>query len=544
MLFSYAVRAVYVESCTMFTRGGVYRVVKGAVGGGVAKLSVSALMFDYILTGPISAVSAGQYLVGLFGDMLKLITAPLRPPHHLRRHHPQGRRQHPDGADRRRHHDLLLARQHHRHARVQRQGPADHAAHHRDGRRDHRLERVHAGPPPQRPARTALHAPPLHPVFTGGIRPAGWPGCPRIVGALGIMIAFGHSLLAMSGEESLAQVNREIEAPKLKNLKRAGFVIFVYSMLLTSLISFLAVLHHPRRQARRHLRRARRPIACRQAAEVEYRRRSITCARATPARTWGYELHRQTDKERPRSPTHRPRGRPRHRLPRRARRRRLPRQPHQRPGPIPRRPQVAQDRHGGVRRDRRLPDPGRRRQHQHGRVQRRAEPPGRGRRPHPLVPAPPAALRHHPPPDQPDRDPAAPGDRRQPRRRQHAGRGVRLRRRLVVRLHDACRWACCASTTAAPGSTRCRSTSASPGGPRPRRTAGARRATLPGDRPTDNLGQAGRAGQPGGPRRRRRAQARRPGVDGRRPTYLPNGQQGDASTPTTWTCRSASSRSS
>src|SRR2546421_6076276 len=30
MLFSYAVRAVYVESCTMFTRGGVYKVVKEA----------------------------------------------------------------------------------------------------------------------------------------------------------------------------------------------------------------------------------------------------------------------------------------------------------------------------------------------------------------------------------------------------------------------------------------------------------------------------------------------------------------------------------
>ena len=30
MLFAYAVRAVYVESCTMFTRGGVYRVVKQA----------------------------------------------------------------------------------------------------------------------------------------------------------------------------------------------------------------------------------------------------------------------------------------------------------------------------------------------------------------------------------------------------------------------------------------------------------------------------------------------------------------------------------
>ncbi len=73
MLFSYAVRAVYVESCTMFTRGGVYRVVKGAIGGGLAKLSVSALMFDYILTGPISAVSAGQYMVGLFIDMINLV---------------------------------------------------------------------------------------------------------------------------------------------------------------------------------------------------------------------------------------------------------------------------------------------------------------------------------------------------------------------------------------------------------------------------------------------------------------------------------------
>src|SRR5580693_9102345 len=74
MLFVYPVTAVYIESCTMFTRGGVYRVVKGAIGSGLAKLSVSALMFDYVLTGPISSVCAGQYLVGLFGDMLHLIT--------------------------------------------------------------------------------------------------------------------------------------------------------------------------------------------------------------------------------------------------------------------------------------------------------------------------------------------------------------------------------------------------------------------------------------------------------------------------------------
>src|SRR5574337_1127911 len=70
MLFSYAVRAVYIESCGMFTRGGVYRVVKEAMGGTLAKLSVSALMFDYILTGPISGVSAGQYIVGLVNELL------------------------------------------------------------------------------------------------------------------------------------------------------------------------------------------------------------------------------------------------------------------------------------------------------------------------------------------------------------------------------------------------------------------------------------------------------------------------------------------
>ena len=65
MLFSYGVRSIYIESCAMFVRGGVYRVVKEAMGGALAKLSVSALLFDYILTGPISGVSAGQYFIGL-----------------------------------------------------------------------------------------------------------------------------------------------------------------------------------------------------------------------------------------------------------------------------------------------------------------------------------------------------------------------------------------------------------------------------------------------------------------------------------------------
>ena len=72
MLFSYAVRSVYIESCAMFVRGGVYRIVKEAMGGGLARLAVSALLFDYILTGPISAVTAGQYVIGLINEMLNL----------------------------------------------------------------------------------------------------------------------------------------------------------------------------------------------------------------------------------------------------------------------------------------------------------------------------------------------------------------------------------------------------------------------------------------------------------------------------------------
>ena len=70
MLFSYAVRALYIESSAMFVRAGVYRVVKEAMGGTLAKLSVSALLFDYVLTGPISGVSAGQYIAGLANELL------------------------------------------------------------------------------------------------------------------------------------------------------------------------------------------------------------------------------------------------------------------------------------------------------------------------------------------------------------------------------------------------------------------------------------------------------------------------------------------
>ena len=66
-----------------------------------------------------------------------------------------------------------------------------------------------------------------------------------LVGLMGLFIAFGHSILAMSGEETLAQVYREVESPKLTNFKKAAFIVFVYSLALTAGISFLAVMLIP-----------------------------------------------------------------------------------------------------------------------------------------------------------------------------------------------------------------------------------------------------------------------------------------------------------
>src|SRR5260370_2341929 len=67
----------------------------------------------------------------------------------------------------------------------------------------------------------------------------------RTLGMFGILIAFGHSVLAMSGEESLAQVNRELASPKLKNLKRAAVIIAIYSTVFTGLSSLLGVMLIP-----------------------------------------------------------------------------------------------------------------------------------------------------------------------------------------------------------------------------------------------------------------------------------------------------------
>jgi amino acid transporter len=232
MLFSYCVRAVYVESCSMFVRGGVYRVVKEALGGTLAKFSVSALMFDYVLTGPISGVSAGQYLAGLLNELFAYF-----------------------------HMGIVLS---------ENSTAAFFAVLvtlffwwenikgvHESSDKALKIMQVTTVmvvvlivwctytiwvrgahlPPFPTPSNIQLDK-----------RSLGWLSgheIVRMIPMIAVFVGIGHSVLAMSGEESLAQVYREIEAPKLPNLKKAGLIIFIYSLLFTSLVSFFAVMIIP-----------------------------------------------------------------------------------------------------------------------------------------------------------------------------------------------------------------------------------------------------------------------------------------------------------
>lgn len=238
--FSFAVRSVYVESCSMFTRGGVYRIVKEALGGAFAKLSVSALMFDYVLTGPISGVSAGQYIVGMLNDVSASVAHHYHPAAYLTPH------LRPDLAS------AVIAVAITIYFWWQNiKGIEESSEKALDIMKITTVMVVlllawgaftviHRGaslPPLPTPANLHFSDDALG--FLKGSRFA------ASLGLFGILMAFGHSVLAMSGEESLAQVNREIEHPKLKNLKRAALVIAIYSFFFTGLCSLLAVMIIP-----------------------------------------------------------------------------------------------------------------------------------------------------------------------------------------------------------------------------------------------------------------------------------------------------------
>src|SRR5579859_3278943 len=246
MLFSFAVRAVYVESCSMFTRGGVYRVVKEALGGTFAKLSVSALMFDYILTGPISGVSAGQYIAGLVNEILawaaahgwvpNAATAFFHGTPHISENYASAILA------------IAVTIYYWRQNIIGIEESSDKALRVMQittvmvvlllGWSGWTLYRVGFHLPPL-PTPSNLH------FSSEALGFIGHTSFAKTLGLFGIMIAFGHSVLAMSGEESLAQVNRELASPKLKNLKRAAVIIALYSTIFTGFVSLLAVMLIP-----------------------------------------------------------------------------------------------------------------------------------------------------------------------------------------------------------------------------------------------------------------------------------------------------------
>jgi hypothetical protein len=217
----------------MFVRGGVYRVVKEAMGGTLAKFSVSALLFDYVLTGPISAVSAGQYLAGFIKDIGAYFF----------------------------HRTLSFSDDHFAAGLAviivvyfwwkNTQGIHESS---QKALQIMAITTVMVVILIVWCTITVLRAPvqlPPNPLHAGVIplnkESLGWLNGTWFSHWIWIIafVGFGHSVLAMSGEETLAQVNREIEHPKLKNLEKTGLVIFIYSLLFTSLVSFFAVMIIP-----------------------------------------------------------------------------------------------------------------------------------------------------------------------------------------------------------------------------------------------------------------------------------------------------------
>lgn len=246
MLFAFAVRSVYVESCSMFTRGGVYRVVKEALGGTFAKFSVSALMFDYILTGPISGVSAGQYIAGLINEVFASAQAHGWIPqamHVMFNGTPHLNENYAAAAF------ALIVTLYYWWENIKGiEESSDKAL------RVMQITTVMVVIlliwSAYTVFETGAHLPPLplpqnlkfSDEALGFLHHT---ELAKTFGLFGILIAFGHSVLAMSGEESLAQVNREIASPKLRNLKRAALIIAIFSFVFTGIGSLLAVMIIP-----------------------------------------------------------------------------------------------------------------------------------------------------------------------------------------------------------------------------------------------------------------------------------------------------------
>ena len=235
MLFANCVRALYVESTSMFVRGGVYRVVRRAMGGTLAKFSVSALLFDYVLTGPLSSVVAGQYLAGFIQDTAVYL------------HHPFHN-----------FHDNAFAAIFGILVTIYFWWKNTQGIHESSTKAVQimMITTVMVVILILWCTVTLFHTPfqvppnPLKYGITLDHESLGWLTALKNtwlshLTLFIVFVGFGHSVLAMSGEETLAQVNREIAHPKLRNLKKAAVVIGVYALLFTALTSFFAVMIIP-----------------------------------------------------------------------------------------------------------------------------------------------------------------------------------------------------------------------------------------------------------------------------------------------------------
>ncbi|MCU1330762.1 MAG: amino acid transporter, partial [Bryobacterales bacterium] len=227
MLFSFAVRSVYMEGCSMFVRGGVYVVVRDAMGPFMARLSVSALIFDYILTGPISSVVAGQYLGRLLNEIAEMM--------HWQGRVPPNLFSAVFG---------LVVTAYFWWSNIK-------GVHESSGKalRIMQITTVMVvifliWAPLTILLRGPAQIPPLPTVQTltfsdeglGWFKGTVWPTIPIAA----IIIAFGHSLLSMSGFETLAQVYREIAYPKLRNLKLTANTVCIYAVTCTGVVTLLA----------------------------------------------------------------------------------------------------------------------------------------------------------------------------------------------------------------------------------------------------------------------------------------------------------------
>jgi amino acid transporter len=216
-------------------RGGVYRVVRRAMGGTLAKFSVSALLFDYVLTGPLSSVVAGQYLAGFIQDIFRYSG-------HALKHFPDNAFSATVG---------ILVTIYFWWKNTQ--------GIHESSQRALQIMIVTTVMVVIMIiwcTVTILHGPfqvPPNPLKSGIIlnhESLGWLSSLKDswlshLTMFIVFVGFGHSVLAMSGEETLAQVNREIAHPKLLNLKKAAVVIGIYALLFTALTSFFAVMIIP-----------------------------------------------------------------------------------------------------------------------------------------------------------------------------------------------------------------------------------------------------------------------------------------------------------